>query len=109
MRRKHQTIATACTIVVSVSAVFMGVWSAYQDYRHKRLEKLVMIDQYLHHTEFSEARGKVRQGEVEMKITTPEVRRVCLSFDFASMLVRQGAIDEDTFVEYWRPALVTLA
>ncbi len=109
MKPRPEVVISLCALLVSVVAVGLGVWSTYADYRYKRLEKLVLIDQYLHQTEFSEARSAVSQGTAGITIQNPSVHRVCSSFDFASMLVRQGAMDKEMFVEYWRPSLVLLA
>jgi hypothetical protein len=64
---------------------------------------------FLHQDGLSDARRKVRDGAVEIKLSESEIRRVCSSLDFAGVLVRHNSIDQKMFLNYWGTALVLLA
>ncbi len=109
MKKRYELFVAVCALLVSAASVGMSVWTVQNDSRQRSFERFIAINQYLHQSEYSEARSAVRQGNVELTSKNPQVRRVCSSFDFACMLARQGAIDKDLFFDYWRGTFRLLA
>jgi hypothetical protein len=105
MTQRTQYVVPVLALLVSISSVALSLYGMYTAHQQKKLEALVTIDQYLHQPEISAARAAVREGRAQPTIKDPNVRIVCSSFDFAGSLVRQGAIDQDLFMDYWQVPL----
>lgn len=102
------------TLTMSILALLISCLSLLVAYGRLRatysqlmVQNLLRLSEYLHQTEFSEARHKVRtakRGEVD-----PEAfRKLCSSFDLAGLFVRNGLVDEKVFLDYWGGLLIFL-
>ncbi len=93
-------IALIVSLVSAVAAV--GRWSA--SHRQIRIQALLQITNFLHQTEYRDARHALAGKPIE-EVDFQTVRKVCSSFDFAALFVRNDLIDKALFIRYWKPVL----
>jgi hypothetical protein len=96
------SILAICFSFASAIAAF-GQWQSAR--RQIGVQNLLQMSQYLHQTEYRDARQAVRNASKD-QLSVEMVRKVCSSFDFAGLLVRHKLIDEMVFLEYWGPLLL---
>ena len=101
-------IPTICSIAIAVFGLALSCYVFFSNQRQKRIDNLITLHVFLHKDELSEARRIVRESQQSLSLKDPHVRRVCSSFDFASTLVRHGAVNKGLFLDYWRKPLVSL-
>ena len=94
--------------IVSFLAFWVSIVTIRRDSAQKRIDNLVTLQAFLHRDEIGVARQAVREGKAGPSLQDPLVRRVCSSFDFAGMLVRNGAVQKAYFMDYWCISLLSL-
>jgi hypothetical protein len=99
---------SVCALILSFLAFCVSIVTLLSERKQKRIDNLITLHEFLHQSDLSEARQSVREGNAEPSLSDPSVRRVCSSFDFAATLVRNGAVDKDMFLDYWRIPLLSL-
>ena len=102
----HDSIVPLCALAVSLLAFCVSVVTIFVNIRQKKIDNLLNLHQFLHQNELSEARRAIREGECEISLTDAAVRRVCSSFDLAGTLVRNGAVNQKLFFQYWAGPLI---
>ncbi|MEK8022966.1 MAG: hypothetical protein AAB229_04080 [Candidatus Hydrogenedentota bacterium] len=107
-RGHFDRMVSTCALVVSVVATVLAVYTAYSESQQKKIENLVALYAYLHDPALSRARGAVRDPAFDASYFSDDVHRVCSSFDLAGNLVRNGAVDEFIFLDYWHATLLVL-
>jgi len=97
-------VLSVISIVISCFAIF-GKWRA----THKQIEvqNLLQLSQYLHQTEYRDARHKVRTAK-KGDLDPEALRKLCSSFDVAAFFVCKGLINKSIFLDYWGSLLVFL-
>jgi hypothetical protein len=105
---QYHLVISLCTISVSFMAFCINIITILADRAQRRIDNLVTVQQYLHSAVFSEARRSVRERQVSITLTQPNVRSVCSSFNFAGALVRNGAVNRRIFFDYWRTPIIAL-
>lgn len=109
MFRNKDFIVSVCALVTSISAVILSVYSMYAGGEQKKVENLVLVYEFLHEPELSAARSEVRSAGTEVSLLEDSTRKVMSSFDYAGNLVRNGAVAEELFFDYWGVPLDNLA
>jgi hypothetical protein len=105
---QYHLVISLCTIAVSFMAFCINIITILADRAQRRIDNLVTVQQYLHSAVFSEARRSVRERQVSITLTEPNVRSVCSSFNFAGALVRNGAVNRRIFFDYWSIPIIAL-
>jgi hypothetical protein len=99
-------ISVTALIVSLVSAI--AGWGRWRVTHHQiRTQNLLQVSSYLHEADYRDARHKVRTSPRD-QLEMDSVRKVCSSFDFAALFVKNKLISEDLFIQYWRPLLLFL-
>ena len=75
----------------------------------RKTEGLFTLMEFLHRSEFREARRAVLASEEGTKPDERDAWIVCSSFDFAGLMVEHNLIDRDVFLHYWGPVIPLLA
>jgi hypothetical protein len=95
------------TLVISLSALLISLASAVAafgrwmvTYKQIEVQNFLQLSQYLHQTEYRDARHKVRIGKPG-ELDPEAVRKVCSSFDLAALFVRKRLVNENMFLDYW--------
>lgn len=107
-KNPQASVVAICALLVSLIATAASIANMHSDREAKRLSNLITIDQYLHQVDISAARHAVRDESALRTTFDDNTRRVCSSFDFAGMLVRNRAVDKAIFIEYWNESLVKI-
>jgi len=104
----------SATFVISVLALLISCMSAIAafgrwmvTYKQIEVQNLLQLSQYLHQTEYRDARHKVRtakKGDVDVEA----LRKVCSSFDLAGLFVYKGLVNKNMFLDYWGSFFVFL-
>jgi hypothetical protein len=105
--------ATALLISLGTAWVSIGQWrvAATQlqlDRDHQLINNFVTLMQYMHTSEYRDARNTVCSKEFSGE-DEAAIKIVCSHFDFAGLLVRKGFVDDTLFFEYWGGNLRTLS
>jgi hypothetical protein len=103
-----EVVLTAATVVLSLFAVLTSAILILQERKQKKIDYFMSVQQFLHDESLSDCRAKIREGSIPIKTSQMEVRRVCSSFDFAGTIVRNRAIDQKLFFEYWGITLLLI-
>jgi hypothetical protein len=90
-----------CALIISSLAFCMSIFTAWVNLRQKKLDNLLSLQQFLHQGDLSEARRSIREGDCDITLKNPSVRRVCSSFDFAGTMVRNRVVNRKVFLQYW--------
>jgi hypothetical protein len=101
MFKNKDFLVSVCALVTSVAAVVLSVYSMYAGGEQKKVENLVLIYEFLHEPDLSAARSTVRSAGAEVSLLDDSSRKVMSSFDYAGNLVRNGAVAENLFFDYW--------
>jgi hypothetical protein len=104
-----QLIVSISLAIISFLAFCVSIVSLRMAWTQKRLDNLVTLQSFLHRDDLSEARKAVREGTSNAGLNDPAIRRVCSSFDFAGMLVANGAVEKSYFLDYWYVPIITLS
>jgi hypothetical protein len=100
-------VTSICALLISCFSAFaaIGSWRAI----HKQIEvqNLLGLSNYLHQTEYREARHTIRTG-TPGDLDAEALRKLCSSFDFAALFVHKKLVRESMFLDYWGSLLVFL-
>lgn len=71
----------------------------------RRTEDLFTLMEFLHRTEFRDARMEVLHTQKNASLGPKNAWAICSSFDFAGLMVREKLVDHDLFLRYWGPVI----
>jgi hypothetical protein len=99
-------LSVLALVIACASAVSsIGRWFVMQ--KQIKVQNLLQLSQYLHQTEYRDARHKIRPGGLG-EVDQDSLRKLCSSFDFAGLFVHEGLVSKRFFLNYWGTLFIFL-